>query len=222
MKMYAARCLLRANHLSVSELRLYSRNPPIMISLAKALFICVSLVFITVSAHALTITPASPMQYTGTVNSNLTASQIQAFVGSPVSLTEVYKQDVGGSESGAYASSYTTTFNSNNNPSGALIDYISGPSISGASVYLYVKDGNHSPSYYIFNITGWNGKDDLVLQGFWVGPGAISHVSILSGGVRTTAVPEAGGTLSLSAVSLFVIALARPGSILPLRRRLGR
>jgi hypothetical protein len=144
-------------------------------------------------ASALTITPSTSPIWTGTTTANLNAAAIAAIVGySP--LVELYKQNVGeATDSGPFASSYVTTFsNTPAVPSDALIDYISGPSISGGPLYLYVKDGNHVPAYYIFGLNyagapAWNGTDDLILQNFWTGNGSISHVAIYG---PTTAVPE--------------------------------
>jgi hypothetical protein len=162
------------------------------------------------SASALTITPATVPQFTGNDNSNLSDAQIAAIVGE-ASLTTVYKQDQGvvGDE-GDFASSYETTFsNTADDPSDALIDYISGPSITGnPNIYLYVKDGNHTPAFYIFDITGWNGTDDLDLEGFWPEDGAISHVSILTDGDGNN-VPDAGGTLALLGIGVALLGLAR-------------
>jgi hypothetical protein len=93
-------------------------------------------------------------------------------------------------------------------PQNALIDYISGPSISGFDeVYLYVKDGNQDPAFYIFDISTWNGTADLDLQGFWPGNGAISHVAIYAGG--TTSVPDGGATLVLLGTALAGLGVVR-------------
>src|SRR5687767_10494194 len=77
--------------------------------------------------YALTITPSTLPQITGTDNSNLTDDQISALVGTTV--TTLYKKDVdGGAEEGSFASSYTTTFDSSE-PEDALIDHIGGAAI---------------------------------------------------------------------------------------------
>ena len=168
-----------------------------------------AIAWMSLGAHAISITPSTTPVWTGTVNSNLNASQIDAFLltqGRDVNgtLLEVYKQNVGGSESGSFASSYTTTFdNTPLDPADAFIDYISGPSIRGGEIYLYVKDGNHQPAFYIVDISSWNGTDDLSLTGVWPKKGAISHVTLL----RTEgtppppppppAVPDSGATLAL-------------------------
>jgi hypothetical protein len=111
---------------------------------------------------------------------------------------ELYKQNAGeGSDSGGFAGSYTTSFTPNaGDASGFTIDYISGAAISTSPIYLLVKDGNQNPAWYLFDITGWNGTDDIVGSGFWPQQGAISHVSIYGPAGRTN-VPDGGATLLL-------------------------
>ncbi|RPH50434.1 MAG: PEP-CTERM sorting domain-containing protein [Desulfobacteraceae bacterium] len=139
------------------------------------------------SASALSITPTTTPQWTGTNNANLSESEIASAVGYIGTLFVLYKADMGTivSESGFFAAYYQTTFsNTPEDPEDALIEYI-GPGtpssyITGSPLYLYVKDGNNVPAFYIFNLTslGWNGTDDLDLQDFWPNQGAISHVAI--------------------------------------------
>lgn len=179
-------------------------------------------VLASVSAHALSLTPASTPVWTGPNNANMNASQIDAFLltqGRDVNgtLTEAYTQNVGGSETGSFASSYVTTFNNTpSDPADALIDYISGPSITGGEIYLYVKNGRHDPAFYIFDISGWNGTDDINLTGFWPQQGAIAHVTVL----RTAGspppppppppgVPDSGTTLALFGIALGTLGAAR-------------
>ena len=128
---------------------------------------------------------------------------IEAFLG--FFPTELYKQDVGGGESGSLAGSYETTFNGD--ASGGTIEYVGGPSIDPIA-YMLVKDGNQEPAWYFFNLTalGWDGVSTITLENFWPGNGAISHVS-LYGAVGTT-VPEPA-TLALLGLGLVGIGLAR-------------
>jgi hypothetical protein len=122
-------------------------------------------------------------------------------------VTELYKQDVGDPDSGTYAGSYTTTFsNTATDPEDALIDYISGPSIGGTPIYLLVKDGDQEPAWYLFDISNWNGTDDIVLQDFWPDQGAISHVAIYGG---SASVPDGGSMAMLMGVALMGLAGAR-------------
>jgi PEP-CTERM motif len=113
---------------------------------------------------------------------------------------ELYKQNVGGSESGALATSYETTFfDSPNDPMDALIHYVGGPVVADPK-FLLVKDGNQTPAWYLFNLTvlGWNGTDDLDLQDFWPRQGAISHVTLYGTvGDGNDTVPEPGSLLLL-------------------------
>ena len=116
------------------------------------------------------------------------------------SAEELYKSNVGDSELGVdeqdlLASSwYTTTFYPIPDPYNATIEWsVNNPYIDGAR-YLFVKDGNADPVWYLFDIYGeWNGRDNIVLTNFWIGPGAISHVAIYGG----TPVPEPGMVILL-------------------------
>jgi hypothetical protein len=125
---------------------------------------------------------------------SLIDAAITAAVGA---VTEIYKQNVGGSESGSVAGSYTTTFdNAPNDPQDAKIvwDGAPDPFISSSPIYLLLKDGNQTPAWYLFKIENWNGKETINMTGFWPKQGAISHVSIYGG---TTSVPDSGLTLML-------------------------
>lgn len=131
-------------------------------------------------------------------------------------LTEVYKQDVGAaSDVGTLAGSYTTTFgvvpgDDPLDPGSANIAYGSGSFLDCITedCFLLVKDGNHSPASYWFNLTYlWDGMETLELRDFWPNQGAISHVS-LYGSTLTTTVPEPS-ILSLLAISLLGMFAAR-------------
>ena len=169
--------------------------------------ILLAVVAVAPNASAVLITPSTTPVWTGSDNSNFNAAAITAIVGGSA-LTEVYKQNVGGDETGSFASSYATSFsNTAADPSDALIDYGSGSSISGSSIFLYVKDGNQNPAYYIFDISTWNGTDDLTLTGFWPRQGAISHVAILTRG--GSSVPDAGTTVALLGAGLIGVGALR-------------
>ena len=189
----------------------------------KPAALALALVFAS-SAAALTITPTTPgvLVDTGEDNSNLNPTQIgtEHALG-PLFL--LYKAEVGGSDSGTFANSYNTTFSATpNDPSGATIAYVGAPAPvpSANPLYLYVKDGNGDPAYYIFNISSWNGVDDLTLEGFWPQQGAISNLQILGGTTigeippRDTptpgvGVPDGGNTVALLGLGLALIALVR-------------
>lgn len=100
----------------------------------------------------------------------------------------LYKSDFGGSDSGDFSSSYTTTFSPDSSPSDATITWVvNEPHIICPDCYLAIKDGD--AGYYTFNLndvstvstlTGaWDGKATIEMVGFWKDiPGAISHVAI--------------------------------------------
>jgi hypothetical protein len=137
-------------------------------------------------------------------NGNVTADYIQTLTGDTV--TEVYKQNVGGAEeSDDFASSYTTTFTPPSNPTGATIVYNGGAFITGDPIYLLAKDG--STGHYLWDITGWDGKETIEISGLYPGGnGSISHVSIFTGG--GTSVPDAGTTLALLGMALGLVGFA--------------
>lgn len=134
-------------------------------------------------------------------------SQIDAAIASTLGTSvEIYKQNVGGSESGSVAGSYKTTFsNSATDPEDALIEYVGGTVAS--ATHLLVKDGNQEPAWYLFAIGGWNGIESISLENFWPNQGAISHVS-LYGGTTTTRVPEPG-TMTLVGAGLLAFGFMR-------------
>ena len=165
---------------------------------------------LAVSAQALTITPASGVLNTSRWMGDQTSqSEINtAIAGIIGSSTELYKQDVGGPETGALATSYSTAFfNSATDPEDATITWVGGAWV-GTVAYALVKDGDNSPAWYLFNLTTigpWDGKDTLTFQDFWVGNGAISHVALYG----TTSVPDGGSAVMLLGAALMGLAGVR-------------
>ena len=147
-------------------------------------------------AHALSLSPGDEVATTDD-NSNCTSTCFPQLVG----FDSLYKNDVGDSDEGTFASSYTTTFsNTATDPADFLIDYVAAPAIDSClsgTCYLLVKDGNQEPAQYLFDISGWNGTDDIVGTGFWPDQGAISHIEIFGG--PGTSVPEPATLLLLGA-----------------------
>lgn len=136
---------------------------------------------------------------------NCTLDSIVAGISSQL----VYKQDVGGGESGPLAGSYTAAFTQTpSEPSQATITYDGGDFV-GPVAYLVVKDGKHVPAWYFYDLTalGWNGTDTLSLTGFWPGGGAISHVSLYGSGQGD--VPDGGSTLILLGTAFLASASLR-------------
>ena len=140
-------------------------------------------------AAALLITPASGTlnvsRWTGPQNSQ---SQIDTAIAPIINgATELYKQNVGEAiDTGAGAAYYSTTFaNSPTDPEDAYITWV-GPTtwINPVNSFLLLKDGKQTPAWYLFSLQalGWTGNQNLDLQDFWIGNGAISHVTIYGGG----------------------------------------
>ena len=140
----------------------------------------------------------------------------------PGAEVEGYKQNVGeATDSGPGAPFYQTTFsNSPSDPSDALVQWTGGSFFTTNPLFLLVKDGNQSPAWYLFQLavggaTGWNGKDNLVLEGFWPNQGAISHIAIY--GTPTpgtdlfdvTPVPDGGSMAMLLGMGLMGLAALR-------------
>jgi hypothetical protein len=181
-------------------------------------------------AYALVITPATSGVISGsTITTPTTSANCEpdciydAFnltnaAGATDDLILYYKADVGDeanpatTESGTFATSYATTFaNTALDPADALIDYISGSVIDCPECYLAIKDGNNNPTHYFYDLAGWNGTDDISVEGFWPNSGAISHVSIwgrTDGGTPPFQVPEPGA-LFLMGAGLLGLGMAR-------------
>lgn len=109
----------------------------------------------------------------------------------------LYKAEVGDkdepetTEEGPFAAFYETKFGSDPlDPDWALIEWIGGEAIDcegDDSCFLIVKDGEHEPAQYLFDISSWDGEMDIDLTDFWPYKGAISHVAIWG---REGKVPE--------------------------------
>jgi len=184
----------------------------------NVVLICGGLVLCaTQAAQALTLTPTSIELITTTDYNKTIDTPEEWFTYLGISPEPVlsYKSAVSGttgvgSDSGTFSSSYQTIFsNTVTDPSDALIQYAGGTVMGCAACYLLVKDGNNSPAQYLFSLAGWNGTEDIILNGFWPQQGAISNVAIYN----AVSTPEPT-TLGLMAVGLAIAATRRRWSAL--------
>lgn len=125
--------------------------------------------------------------------SNDSASFIETYTNT-TGLTLEYKDEQGVGEEGPFWNHYETTYGVPTDPTlqnSATIswDTTSSSSIDCPDCWLAVKDGKSDPIWYLFDISSWNGEDDIVLTGFFdeKGADAISHVAIYSNGVGVPA-----------------------------------
>jgi hypothetical protein len=181
------------------------------------LFATVLIVFgMSFQAEALTITPATApcgtptcLFATGNDTSQDDINDALAALGIPG--PELYKQNVGeATDSGAFAGSYTTTFqNTPTEPAGATIvwDGAPDPFINSDPVYLLIKDGKlGDPAWYLYSLD-WDGMETITLSGFWEGAqGSISHVAIYG---TATSVPDSGSIAMLLGMALMGLAGVR-------------
>lgn len=166
------------------------------------------MLLVATQAQALVLTPDG--EYTNELYypaySNPDAADISAITGFTSEL--LYKDNVGGAEEGManFMASYDTTYTDTaTDPANAFLTFTGGDVMTDAS-WLLVKDGNHAPSWYLFDISGWNGTEDIQMLDFWPAQGAISHISIF--GSTSTSVPEASSIylLAFGLVGLFGMA----------------
>lgn len=123
--------------------------------------------------------------------------------------TMLYTQNVGGIEEGAAADLYTTTFDSSD-PEDALVKRWDGSlkRLVGP-IGALVKDFNQSPNWYLFDISGWDGMEDLSFEGFWPQNGAISQVSLFGDDVGDIFPISEPATLGLFGLGLIGLGLRR-------------
>lgn len=172
-------------------------------------YICTAILalMMSVSANAtLLLSPGTHVASGPETSQALINVAIAAFLGTS---TELYKENVGdGFDTGSAAGWYTTTFsNSALDPTDADIVWDLGSYITDAT-HLLVKDGNHGPGWYLFDISSWDGMEDIQLRSFWPGAGpdgsgGISHVTIY-GGDRDVPEPGPLGLLGIGMVALYI------------------
>lgn len=150
----------------------------VLLSLASA---ALGVALATTSAHALSVSPSTPADWTSNITGNITSADLFTITGIS-GLTRLYKADVPSGEDGDAKDYYTTTFSGpSNDVSGFTITWDGPQIIDCPECVLIVKDGNNSPARYLYDIGTWNGQETITGTGFWANTnGAISHVAIYS------------------------------------------
>ena len=189
------------------------------------------------TASAITIGPSTPKQWTwqayepgdnpyiddGISNNeydNPTADVVALVTGNTV--VELYRND-NPDETGDLAGSYDTSFGAGDED--ATITYVSGYIVSPlAPAYLLVKDGNHDPIWYLYDLhdldldnnsatpgSVWNGKEKIDIIGLWLGGGSISHVALFGTKGGTTVPPPVPEPATMLLLGLGLIGIAGVG-----------
>lgn len=180
-----------------------------MTKLSRAILAAMVSLLLASSAQAISLTPSTAscstigapcLLLTGTDSSESAArAAIAAALGTTSAEFEAmlfYKSTQSdAAESGPWKDYYSTSYLGT--PSAfARISWDGSPDpfIVADPAYAYIKDGNLG--WYFFDITGWNGMEDVVFSGFFGGnQGKISHVS-LYGTESQRDVPD-GGSMAM-------------------------
>jgi len=159
------------------------------VSSSKLFFLLIFMAGYSATSQALTISPADCTLANNCVTSpNQGGNDYNEFPGQLTGLDLLYKYETGSNGedgSATLALSYESTIASESSGDyiGATVTYQGGDIVDCSfPCYLTVKDGNHQPARYLFDLTMnglfWNGTDDLVLADFWPGQGSISNFAI--------------------------------------------
>ena len=161
-----------------------------VVKTSNIIFLLIVMAGFSANSQALTITPSDCTAVNNCITSNSQGGNDRN-VFSPLldGLDLLYKYETGANGedgSATLALSYETINIMTESPGdyeGATVRYQGGDIVDCSfPCYLAVKDGNHQPARYLFDLTMnglfWNGTDDLVLADFWPGAGSISNFAI--------------------------------------------
>lgn len=180
------------------------------------------LVMMTTGVEALPIAPhsSSMVLFGGETSQSAINGILEAYfqtLGTGCGIEELYKQEAPDEDQPmpddtcTYVGPYLTTFiNDPCDPEEARIAWGSGmPHMVPMCSFLFVKDGNRSPAWYLFDlkVAGWDGMETLDLSGFWPTRCAISHVGIYGG--SDSRVPDGGFTIALLGLGLCALGVVK-------------
>ena len=154
-------------------------------------------------ASGISFTPSSTFLLSGDDNSQsaINAKITAAYPGVTAIYTSIRdNNNPAGIDSGLYAASYDTAFFTPLPDSDAVISYVGPSAITSKPAYALIKDGNASPNWYLFDLSTWNGTDNIEFSSFFLKDPPttaynISHVAIY--GTPSTSVPDGGMTAAL-------------------------
>jgi len=91
--------------------------------------------------------------------------------------SSLFKNDVGGGNSGTLGGSYAVSYSPAVDPENATITFTGGFYFDTTqTTWLIAKDGT---SHYVWNLTGlWNGTEEIQINGLWPAQGSFSHIEI--------------------------------------------
>jgi PEP-CTERM motif len=177
-----------------------SQKPSLLVQSLFAMMSLLGFVFVNAAQATPINFGPSDVDWTSSQTSTHTDAEISTITGI-LNLTQVYKQNQGGSESGSSASNYSTTFP--NAAEDAQITW-NGPGFLECAVLecvILAKNGNHFPQQQLFNVgvsgIGWDGKMEINLEDLWPNQGSFSHVAIYTAPGTGGQVPEPSTMLLL-------------------------
>ncbi len=184
-------------------------------NIIKTLAACALAVGLSGSAFGLTFTAASATAASGDSNDPANAADVKAALGLSYNLTELYWASQGG-DGGTFDSGYSTNFTASNTD--VTVSDTGSPNISGygALFLLALGDDDASPDWKIFNITGWNGTEQIFLDRVFPKAGDsnkydVEKVIIFGGNPPqqpNNGVPDGGSTALLLGSALVALGFA--------------
>jgi hypothetical protein len=73
------------------------------------------------------------------------------------------------------------------------------PKVAGDSIFLGLSGPGDNTGFpwFVVDISGWNGEEELLIQNFWSEEGGVTSFGLFTGRTTGTAVPDGGGGWAL-------------------------